>query len=356
MAITEFVFTPGTILQPAIVSPLNVLEPIKLGASLNLTRGQCLGRKTSDNFFYPLNPIASDGTQVFGAIIQYSCSTDANNLVYGNYGSGGGVDSWFSPPQQYGNAFTGGIFDPRDILTAPSSGTPTAEVDTITPTNPTTGDTYSVFNAAGQGVEIVVGSTQTATATVTLLAAAWNADPALTAIATTSGTATFILTAVTKGEPLGLKATAVGTGTVALVITTAAVSAVQAEVDTFTLAGTINTGDVYTATITYGGGQTFAVTATVGGTTTPTAVDALLLAAWNNTPQTANYATPSGTATFILTSAVVGSAMNVAVTSSGAGTITKVVTKAAFGQNLADLLSGCPGARVLQPNGYWELP
>jgi len=352
MIAQEFRFDPGQILQPALPSPLNRLEPAAFGASLTIAKGQALAQKTSDAKLYPLNLAATDGTQIFVGFSQYPVVTDASgNVQYFFSGTATGIN-FFAPPTQSAGIYTGGIFDPRDLITA-TAGTAVAEVDTITPTNPTTGDIYSVTTPNGDGVEVTVGATQTATATVTLLANAWNANPVLKALATTSGTSTLILTAVTPGVALGLKAASVGTGTVALVITTAAVALAQGEVDTFT-ATNPTTGDVYTITATLPNGTTKAISATVGATQTATAIDALLIAAWNADPAAAAIATASGTTTLILT-APAGATLNLAGTVVGTGTIAKVVTTPATGRKLSDILPGCPGARVLS-SGFWELP
>ena len=302
---------------------------------------------------YPLNIAATDGTQTFGGFSQYDCATDSSGNVFLVTGGTAAGTSYFAAPSQYSDMYTGGIFNPNDLSTA-ATANEVAEVDTITPTNPTTGDIYSVTTAGGDSAAFTVGGTQTATATVTGLKNAWNSNPVLVGLATASGTATLILTAVTKGSPLNLTATAVGTGTVALVITTAAVAGLQGEVDTFTPANP-TTGDVYTLTLTSGGLQTTAANFTIGATQTATAASAGLIAAWNANPTLAAVATASGTATVILTGVNVGSTFSVAGSVVGTGTISKVTTTPAFGRNLADILPGAPGLRILQPEGYWQV-
>lgn len=356
MSTQEFRFDANQILQPALPGAINRTAPMAFGANLTVGKGQSVGRKTSDSKAYPYNADATDGTQIWAGFNQQALTTDAAGLVYLTFSGTAAGSSVFSPASTCGTIYTGGIFYPSDVTTSPATGTPTAEVDTLTPTSPTTGDIYTIGLPDGAVASFTVGATQTATATVTGLAAAWNANPVLKALATTSGTATLILTGTTKGQALNLTAGVSGTGTTALVVTTPAVSAAQGEVDTFTPGGSIATGDIYSATITYPGGQTKVVTFTVGATTTAAAVSAGLVAAWNADATAANYATASGSTTFILTNTVPGNTQNVAVTSSGAGTITKVVTKPAFGQNIADVQTGNPGAHVLQPTGFWEIP
>lgn len=360
MATNTYYMGPGqNILVPALQSFSEHLEPVAYGPNLTINRGQAMAPKTSDGKFYPFNAIATDGTQRFEGFAQYSCATDANGLVYLVTGTTPAGATVYTPPGNYSSLYTAGVFNPNDLYTS-AVGTAIAEVDTITPTNPTTGDIYSVEIGsgpnAGVGVEVTVAGTQTATATVTLLANAWNANPVLKALATTSGSATFILTAVNAGEPLNLKAGVTGTGTVALVITTAAVSAQQSEVDTFT-ATNPTTADVYTITITYPNLTTYAVSATVGATQTATAIDALLIAAWNADPTASAYAVASGTATLIMTAVVPGNQMNLSGFVVGTGTIAKVVTKPALGRSIADIQNnGRSSAYVQNGTGYWVFP
>lgn len=356
MATAEFRFDAGAnLLSYALPDYRNVLSPMKPGASITVTRGQAMGTKTSDGKQYPLNLAATDGTQSFSGFAQFTFSTDSSGNVFLKVADTAGTPNYLAVPMNYANMWTSGVFDPTDLSTAPDSGTSTAEVDTITPTSPTTGDIYTVEAPNGAIASFTVGATQTATATVTGLKNAWNADPRLVAIATPTGTATLILTAVNKGVAMGLVATAVGTGTTALVVTTPAVAVDVSEVDTFTFAGTIATADVYTATITYGGLQTRTISFTVAGTTTATAVSNGLRAAWNADPYFSQYATVSGTATLIATNNVPGSLSNIAITSSGAGTITKVVTTPALGKNIADIQASRPGCYVLSPYGFWVI-
>jgi hypothetical protein len=145
-----------------------------------------------------------------------------------------------------------------------------------------------------------------------------------------------------------------GTGNIANVITTPSVAGAQGEVDTFTVTNP-TTNDVYTLTYTNGAGQTTTVSATVGATQTATAIDLLLIAAWNADPVLGTLATASGTTTLILTAAYSGQSLNVTGSVVGTGTIAKVVTKPATGRNISDIISGAPGARVLH-NGFWEIP
>lgn len=356
MANAEFRLDPGQTLQPAETSYMNRKAPHAFGPSLNILKGQAMGKKTSDNKLYPLNIVASDGTQTFYGFSEYSLGTDASGNVFFVFGGSTAAATFYGLQTGYSSVYTGGVFTPNDVFTA-ATGTPVAEVDTVTPAGTiTAADNFVIELPGGNTVNFVaVSGSVTPTNIVTGLKASWAADPVAAALATASGTATLVLTAVTAGSPMNLTTYCEGVGTFVKVITTPAVAAQQAEVDTFTLAGTIATGDVYTATITYPNNTTKAVTATVGATTTATAIDLLLIAAWNGDPQTADYATASGTATFILTGTKAGSALSVVITSSGAGTITKVVTKAAFGASLADIQISRPGAYV-QPNGRWAIP
>lgn len=359
MATLEYRYDPGAnILVPAVPGSGH-LEVCAYGPSLTIPAGQAMGQKTSTAKMYPLNFAATDGTQTFKGFNQYSLATDSSSVVYFVVSPTTASPTYVSAPASASAIYTSGIFDPRDLLTA-ATGTAVAEVDTITPAGSvTTGDVYSVFQAAtGIGVEITVGATQTATGAVTLLKAAWTANPSAAAIATASGTATFILTGVASkaGTPLGLTASVQGTGTVSLAITTAAVAAQQVPVYTTTPTGSVTTGDVYTMTLTYPGGQTLAIPITVGATQTATGAVTLWKAAWNANVAAAAVATASGTATFILTGVVPGNSLNLSASVVGTGTVSAVVvTTPALGRAIADILPGAPGARVLS-SGFWDVP
>lgn len=110
--------------------------------------------------------------------------------------------------------------------TAPVSGI-TAQVLTFTPTTVTTGDVNTITytypdGTVGGAASFTVGATQTATAVVTGLIAAWNANAFLKSIATPSGSTTFILTSKVAGNADAITGAVVGTGTIPRVVTTAA--------------------------------------------------------------------------------------------------------------------------------------
>ena len=353
-----YYFAPGAqILVPALSPGKALLTPMAFGPSLTIPRGQAIGIKTSNKLAYAFNKDASDGTQNFAGFNQVSGATDSNGMFYPVFsGTPAGID-FYATGLGYSPVFTSGIFDPQLLLTSPA-GTPTAEVDTVTPTNPTTGDVYTVTTPTGLQATFTVGSTQTAAAVVTGLAASWNANPDLVAIATTSGTGTLILTGATKGVPLNLVAgvDAGGTGTVALVITTAAVTGQSSGVITITPTGTVTTGDVWTLTITWPNATTHTVTATVGSTATAAAIVALLTTAWNNDGIAAGIATATGSTTLILTATQVGNIPPVTSAVAGTGTVSQSTTTPAYGRNIADIQISRPSAYILQPYGFWELP
>ena len=361
MAVNTFREDVGAnILVPAMPNYISRIEVVEFGASLTLTRGQAMGRKTSDGKLYPLNVAATDGTQTFEGFCQFSCATDSNGLVYLVFGGTAAGATFYTPPGSYNTVYTSGIFDPNNLYTS-ATGTAGAEVDTITPAGTiTAADIYTIeVPASAQGPAttvqfIVVSGSTSATNVVTGLTASWNADATAAALATASGTATLILTSKFPGEPMNLTTYVDGVGTSTLVITTAAVSAQRSEIDTFT-ATNPTTGDVYTITITSPNLTTHSVSATVGATQTATAIDALLTAAWNADPVALAYATPSGTSTFILTATVPGNAMNLAGAVVGTGTIAKVVTKSALGRNIGDIQLSRPGAYVQGATDYWVI-
>lgn len=325
------------------------IDAVAWGANLTISKGQAAAVKTSDGLMYPLDTGATNGLQTFKGLAKYTFLTDANGRVF--YGPSTAA-SFRTGPGSTSPIYKSGIFNPQDLITA-APGTAVAEVDTMTPTTPTTGDIYSISTPGGDSIYFTVGSTQTATATVTGLKAAWAANPVTNALATATGTATLVLTAKTAGVALNLTYSVVGTGTAPVVITTPAASGARAEKDTFT-ASSPTTGDVYTLTYTNGAGQTFAVSATVSTTQTATAISALLIAAWNADPVLGILATATGTATVIITGNFVGQSLNIVASVVGTGTMSKVVTNVSTGRNFSDILSGAPGSRILH-NGFWEI-
>jgi hypothetical protein len=350
-----YYFAPGAqILVPAIPCKA-VIAPVAFGPSLTLARGQAIGIKTSNGLAYAFNKDATDGTQIFAGFNQVAGATDSNSIFYPVFsGTPAGVD-FYATGLEYSGIFTSGVFDPQLLLTSPT-GSPTAEVDTVTPTNPTTGDIYTVTSPAGAQATFTVGATQTAAAVVTGLIASWNANPDLVAIGASSGSSTFIVTAATKGLPMNLAAGVSGTGTVALVITTPAVTGQTSGVITITPGGSVTTGDVWTLTITWPNATTHTVTATVGSTQTATGIVTLLKTAWNNDTLAAGIATATGTSTLILTATLIGNIPPVTSAVVGTGTVSQSTTTPAFGRNIADIQISRPSAYILQPYGFWNLP
>lgn len=125
------------------------------------------------------------------------------------------------------------------------------------------------------------------------------------------------------------------------------------EVDTFTPA-TVTTGDVNVITFSGIPGPATSASFTIGATATATAAVAGLTAAWNANPILAALGTASGTTTFIVTSKVTGTPLNLTSAVTGTGTLTRVQTTAPAGRSLADILVGRPGA-YQQHNGFWNV-
>lgn len=133
-----------------------------------------------------------------------------------------------------------------------------------------------------------------------------------------------------------------------------------AQVDTYTAAGTVTVGDIYTIQHTAPDGTITSVSYTALTSPTASTVAAGLIAAWNANATLAAVATASGTATTVLTGVTAGTPFvtvnpaGTASTGAGVGTFTRVATTAASGRALADVLVGCPGARLLH-NGFWKI-
>jgi hypothetical protein len=349
-----FRFDPGAnILIPALPDPSNQLAPAKFGANLTLPKGQSLAVKTSDGNVYPFNRSATDGTQNWCAFNQVAGATDANGIFYRVVGQSGGVSN-FDAGSETGAMYTGGVFNPSDVFTS-ATGSPVAEVDTITPAGTiTAADNFVIEIPGGNNVNFVaVSGSVTPTNIVTGLKASWNADPVAAALATASGTATLILTAKASGEPMGLTSYVEGVGTAALVITTPSVAGQTAEVDTWTLTTAPSTGDTFTLTYTQPNAQTITAVATVGATQTVAAATVLIAAAWNAVPALAALAAATSTATtVVLTGVTLGQQLNTAMTTNSASTtLAKVTTTPALGRTFSDIGRGY----ILQPYGYWKV-
>lgn len=333
-----------------------LLAPVRYAINFTITRGQALGIKTADLLAYAFNATASDGTQVFAGFAQHSGATDANGIFYLTAAGTSPAINYYTTGLEYDNMYTSGIFNPNDLFTAPNTGTATKEVDTITAAGSiAAGDLYSIILPNGDTVEYEAQATPTATTVATGLGAAWALNPVANALAAVSGTATLILTAKTAGEALNLAVSVNGVGTIALVITTPAVAATSTEVDTFTYS-TATAADVINLTITYPNLTTYVLSTIVGSAPSVTTASAQVIANWNSNPITAQYAVATGTTTIILTAVNKASTMNVGGAVVGTGSISKVVTTAAWGRNLNDIINGGrPNSYVQQPNGWWHI-
>jgi hypothetical protein len=356
MAINEYRFDMDQVLIPAMPSSLNRLAPMKLAASQSVVRGQSVSRQTSSGSIFPMNRAATDGRQTWCGFAQMSGTTDAAGLFYPVFGGTAGATNYLAVAQQASQMYVGGIFNPRDLITA-ALGSPVAEIDTVTIGGTVAvGDFYSVQSPVG-GVEYNA-NVATGASVTTALCELWNADPALLAIAVASNASNVsTFTAVTAGSPLVLS---VGknssAGTITLAIATPATVGSQVEVDTWTYSTNPSIGDTFTLTSTSGGLTTVAATFTATAATVAN-VTAGLAAAWNNSFGTFNVATATSTATTVVLTAKDAYTLSVvATTSSSTTTSSKAVTTPALGVSLADVLPGCPGARIVQPYGYWELP
>lgn len=133
-----------------------------------------------------------------------------------------------------------------------------------------------------------------------------------------------------------------------------------AQVDTYTAAGTVTVDDIYTVQYTAPDGTITSIAYTALTSPTASTVAAGLKALWNANATLAAVATATGTATLILTGVTAGTPFvtvnpaGTASTGAAVGTFTRVATTAASGRALADVLIGCPGARLLH-NGFWQI-
>lgn len=353
---------PGAnILIPSDPNAKALMRAVGVGASLTVTRGQAMAIKTADGRAYPLNVIASDGTQLFAGFSAYSFSSDSTNLIYFQT-SGTPVPTPYTGFASTTPIYISGVFNANDLYTAPT-GAPVAEIDTATPAGTiTAADDFIIDipnSGAGPDTQVIftaVSGSVTPTNIVTGLKAAWAANPIASALATPTGTATLILTAKTAGEPMNLVTYCEGVGTFVNVVT-AGTAGQQAEVDTFTYTTAPSTGDTFTLTVTYPNGTTLAATATVGATATVAATTVLMAAAWNAVPALALIATATSTGTtVVLTGVNVASTFSVAsTTTSVSTTVAKVVTKPALGRNISDILAGNPTAHIDYATGWWVI-
>jgi len=370
MAVLAWRSAPGTnILQPAMPSGFQRMDPWAFAPSIQMSSGQAVARQTANGLGYPTNRAATDGTQIFGGFLAMSIATDASGFVYIVASGSSAGSNYYVPLASNAPVWTSGIFDPNDVSTGYTTGSLTAEVDTVV-IGGTLGatDSYAIASSVAGAQAIYAGGNTNTSSVATELGDIWTSNPVLTSVATVAvSNNTITITGANPGYALGISVGKQSTsGTITLAQTTAPVAPQTAEVDTWTLSGTAPTANTgtFTLTITYPGsplgylGNTLAVTATMGATGTIAAATALIAAAWNANPQAAAYATATSTATTVVLTAVVsGSAMNVAMTTNTSTTITKTVTTPAFGRNITDIQNaGRPGAYVLQSTGYWAIP
>ena len=365
MAIQENYFNPGQLLRPAQPSAFEKLSPWKMGPSLTIKSGQAMARKSADGKAYPLNVAATDGTQIFGGFSEAPFTTDSLGNVNFTF-TAGTPTGWLNPPSNYAAVWTGGIFNPFDLLTA-GTGSPAAEVDTVTIGGTiAVGDTFAVNSSAAGDAAVFTATATTTTNVVAGLTSAWNANPALASVGTAVATSATVMTVtgVKSGAPLGITVGKTSTsGTIVDAITTSASAGSAVEIDTFTFGTAVpSIGDTFTLTATFPNLSTQAVSFTATAASYANVASGLA-AAWNTASGTYPWttskvalATPTSTTT-VLTGTYFGQPLNVVATTTSTSTVvTKTVTTPASGCNLSDILPGNPGAHILQPNGFWEIP
>lgn len=359
MATLEFRFDSSQQLVPALPDQPSRTVPVQLAASISVVAGQALARKTTGGKFYGLNRAATDGTQIFAGFAQMSGTTDSAGLFWPVFNGSTGQTTFYGLAQSYTNMWVQGVFDPNQLITA-AAGTPVAEIDTVTIGGTVAiGDYYQVQANNGTGILYQANSTSGST-TTTQICQQWNSNPILFALAVASASSNVsTFTAVTPGQPLLLS---VGknssAGTITLAIATPATVGSAGEVDTFTLSTSPSIGDTFLLTATLPN-NTIAIATFVATAATVANVTLGLATAWNNSFGTSALANATSTSTtVVLTGVYPNQILSVAFsqTVGSSTTAAKVVTSAATGYSIADILPGNPAAHVIQPYGYLSLP
>lgn len=144
---------------------------------------------------------------------------------------------------------------PGEITITENEGTATAQVDTVTVSGTVdAGDTYTV-TVDGNPVTYTVQTSDTTLSDIRDgLLAAITADPAVNALVTAAAggaAGTLTLTATTPGTAISSSASTanIAVGTNDSIAGSATTTTNTAQVDTVTIAGTVETGDVYTVTV-----------------------------------------------------------------------------------------------------------
>ena len=347
-------------------APHTALEAaIQLGASLTLLKGTAMSIKTSDNKGYPLNSTTAGTNEV--QTVNFNIASTGGTVVFVVPKANGTMvqtvgAAWSATDATY----LSNVNSALDTATGVSGGivaTAIASVDT---------DLGFVLTFSGTGYAGLPQAMVRVDGTLPTSTTGWNVVRT-TAGGISDGTQTF------KGF-LSYNVATDANGKVYFVSSplTAAASYRQAgvstanvwvsgifdpqdlvtnttvkEVDTFT-ASNPTTADVYKITITYPDLTTYSVSATVGATQTATAIDTLLIAAWNADATASQYAVASGTTTLIMTAVIGGNILNLSGSVVGTGTIAKVVTTAGAGRAIGDISPSLPGIQVL-PNGFWKI-
>ena len=337
-------------------------DAVQFGASLIVFKGQAVARKTADNKCYPLTGLSVGATNAVQTLavdtimsagnIQVAATDKSGNRVFVNVAY---TSSWTATlaaivtalNAKLGTSAVAGAVTNTHDATFTFSGAgyaglaqPLMGVDITAATGPTVATiTTTTAGGATDGTANGIGLSQYTFATDSNGLVYYNggvASPTEGYRTPPFSTSPIWISGIFDPRDLFTSSTPV------------------AEVDTFTVSNP-TTADVYTLTITNPDSSTHTVSATVGATQTATAISGLLIAAWNADPVAAAIATATGTATVILTAAAKGIALSVTGSVVGTGTVAKVVTTAATGANVNDIIAAFPGSRLLA-NGFLFIP
>lgn len=99
-------------LEPVSFPEVAKIDAVRMGASLTVTKGTVLGKKTSDNKHYAYNDSLTNGTETATCIAVYDFVTDANGKVYLGTSA---VASSVNLPHETAPVYVAGVFDTTEL-------------------------------------------------------------------------------------------------------------------------------------------------------------------------------------------------------------------------------------------------